>query len=162
MLVIADTSPLIALVNIDQIKLLPALFGEVTLPQLVADELEAARRPQGVREFIARPPVWLHVRSPSVIESIPLLQPAESAAISLARELNADLLLIDEILGRKAAVDRKLKITGTIGMLELAASAKMLDLEEAFDRLRLTDFWISGKLLDQRLAMFRAKKPPKP
>jgi predicted nucleic acid-binding protein len=161
MLVIADSSPLIALVNIGQINVLPTLFGDVTIPRLVADELAGARRPQLVRDFIASPPVWLYVRSPSVIESIPLLQPAESAAISLARELSADLLLIDEIQGRKAAAARNLKITGTIGILELAASAKLIDLQEAFDRLKQTDFWISHKLLDQRLAMFRGKNPPK-
>jgi predicted nucleic acid-binding protein len=162
MLVIADSSPLIALVNIRQVNVLPKLFGDVTIPRLVADELASARRPQAVRDFIASTPSWLHLRSPSVIESIPLLQPAESAAISLARELNADLLLIDEVQGRKAAAARKLKITGTIGILELAASAKLLDLQEAFDRLKQTDFWISHKLLDERLALFRSTNARQP
>lgn len=157
MLVIADSSPLIALVNIGQVNVLPTLFGDVIIPQLVADELASTRRPQAVRDFIANTPSWLHLRSPSVIESIPLLQPAESAAISLARELSADLLLIDEVHGRKAATARNLRITGTIGILELAANDKLLDLQEAFDKLKHTDFWISHKLLDQRLAMFRAK-----
>lgn len=162
MLVIADSSPLIALVNIDQIGLLPTLFGDVAIPRQVANELGSSKRPQIVRDFFATLPTWLHVRSPSMIESIPLLQPAESAAISLAMELKADLLLIDEIHGRKAATDRNVKITGTIGILELAASGKLLDLEQAFNRLKRTDFWVSHKLLDQRLALFRANNIRKP
>lgn len=40
---------------------------------------------------------------------------------------------------------------GTIGVLELAATWHLLDLREAFDRVKRTDFWISHKLLDERL-----------
>jgi predicted nucleic acid-binding protein len=99
MLVIADSSPVIAIIGIGYVNVLPTLFGSVTVPTQVADELASARRPPSVRDFIQNRPAWLTVRSPLVVESIPLLQLAETAAISLVKELNADLLLIDEIQG---------------------------------------------------------------
>jgi len=39
MIVVADTSPLNYLVLIDEIDLLPAIFGQVLLPQAVFQEL---------------------------------------------------------------------------------------------------------------------------
>lgn len=158
MIVIADSSPLIALTNIGLVQILPSLFETVTIPPQVAGELAHSRRLPAVRDLIQNKPTWLDVRTPSSDEPIPLLQPAEVAAIHLATELNADLLLMDEIRGRKAALERRLKITGTIGVLEFAASRKLLDLKDAFDRLKQTDFWISHKLLEERLRLLQ--QPP--
>lgn len=119
MLVIADSSPLIVLINIGHVNALPELFGSIAIPPQVAAELTTARRPAGVRAFMATMPPWLIVRAPMMNAPIPLLQAGEIAAINLATEINADLLLIDEIQGRKAAFERKIKFTGTIGVLEL-------------------------------------------
>lgn len=38
-------------------------------------------------------------------------------AIALALELNAELLLINEQLGRQVAVDERLNVTGLLGVL---------------------------------------------
>ncbi|HQU41925.1 MAG TPA: hypothetical protein PK867_03900 [Pirellulales bacterium] len=96
MLIVADSSPLIVLINIGQVGLLPELFGEVVIPPAVAEELRADKRPPAVQAFIAAPPGWLIERVPAVVEPIPALHPGELAAISLAMELKADLLLIDD------------------------------------------------------------------
>jgi predicted nucleic acid-binding protein len=157
MIVIADTSPLIVLNSLGQTDLLPVLFGTVTIPPQVAEELADARRPQLVRDFIAKRPAWLRVQAPAVMEVIPLLQAGEAAAISLAQELNADLILIDEIEGRKAATDRKIRLTGTVGVLELPAHKGLIDLEDTFGLLKKTDFWISHKLLDERLKLYQKR-----
>jgi predicted nucleic acid-binding protein len=87
-----------------------------------------------------------------------MLHPGEVAAISLALELHADLLLIDEVLGRKAAAARSIRFTGTIGILELAADKGLIDLKEAFERVKKTDFWISHELLDTRLRLYLDRK----
>ncbi len=154
MLVIADSSPLIVLTHVGHVEILPRLFGGVTAPPQVAEELASGNRPQVVRDFIATKPAWLTIRQPARNDPIPLLHAGESAAIHLAKELNADLLLVDEVQGRKAAAERNIKLTGTIGVLELAATAKLLDLKDAFDKVKRTDFWISHKLLDARLELF--------
>jgi predicted nucleic acid-binding protein len=158
MLVVADSSPVIVLVNIGHINVLPMLFGQVVIPPEVAAELRQANRLPAVRRFMASAPLWLVERAPAIIEPVASLHAGELAAISLARELHADLLLIDEMEGRKAAADRQIPITGTIGVLELAADRGLLDLPEAFERVKGTDFWISHQLLDQRLALFVARR----
>jgi predicted nucleic acid-binding protein len=56
MLVIADSSPLIVLVNIGHIGVLPKLFGEVVIPPAVASEIAAPARPEVVREFSLHAP----------------------------------------------------------------------------------------------------------
>lgn len=160
MLVIADSSPLIVLINIGHVDVLPTLFGQVVIPPEVSAELHQPNRPQIVRDFLAVQPAWLRERMPVAIEPIPALHAGELAAISLARELKADLLLIDEVRGRKAAADRHIPYTGTIGVLELAADKGLLDLQAAFERIKLTDFWISHELLDERLKLHLARRPP--
>ena len=87
MIVVADSSPLVVLVNIGHVRILPALFREVVIPPQIAAELADARRPQSVRDFIADRPPWLYVRTPACVELIPDLHEGECAAISLAREL---------------------------------------------------------------------------
>lgn len=151
MLIVADSSPLIVLIEIGHIEILRDLFIEVIVPPQVLDELRSSRRPKPIRDFVRSLPQWISERAPSVVEPIPHLHPGESAAIALATELNADLLLIDELEGRRVAFERRIPLTGTIGVLELAADRRLLDLRQAFERVKASSFWISERLLDQRL-----------
>ena len=160
MLVVADSSPLIVLINIWHVDVLPRLFGQIVIPPEVSAELHQSERPQAVRDFIASRPTWLLERAPVAIEPIPALHAGELAAISLAQELKADLLLIDELRGRQAAADRHIPFTGTIGVLEFAADQGLLDLQHAFMRVKETDFWISHELLDERLKLYLARRRP--
>jgi predicted nucleic acid-binding protein len=164
MIVVADTSPLVALINIHHVEVLPRLFGAVLIPPAVLTELAAPPRPPAVRSFAGQPPGWLEVRTPARVETTPGLHPGEAEALSLAAEVRADLVLLDEKEGRRIATERHLLVAGTIGVLERAAAERLLDLREAFDRLRATDFWVSPALLDARLTAFeqgqaRAREP---
>jgi predicted nucleic acid-binding protein len=49
MLVIADSSPIIALISLGRVDILPRLFGQIVVPPAVAAELGAAARSQAVR-----------------------------------------------------------------------------------------------------------------
>jgi predicted nucleic acid-binding protein len=77
MLVIADSSPLIVLVNIGHIEVLPKLFGEVVIPPAVATEIAAPARPQAARDFAAARPAWLRVQAPITVQLIPQLHQGE-------------------------------------------------------------------------------------
>lgn len=154
MIVVADSSPLVALTNIEQLSILPRLFGTVTVPPQVILELASAKRPLSVRALAEAPPEWVLVRLPILNPAIEHLHAGETAAINLATELRADLILIDEQRGRQAATERHLRPIGTVGLLERAALQGWLDLREAFGKLRTTDFWVSESLLDERLQAF--------
>jgi predicted nucleic acid-binding protein len=142
MLVVADSSPLIGLVKIGHVEILSSLYGSVVIPREVAGELSSPKRPPEVQAFIAAPPNWLTIRSPSSVEEIEGIDLGERAAISLAQELNADLLLIDETRGREAAIARNIRTARTAAVIFDAANAGVIaDLREAFDRLRGTNFF---------------------
>jgi len=50
---------------IGRIDILPAIFGGVVVPIAVATELSRSATPQVAREFIANPPGWLRIETPS-------------------------------------------------------------------------------------------------
>ena len=81
---------------------------------------------------------------PNGLEVVSLKQPVDSAlahleagereAISLASELQAILLLMDERDGVTIARHRGLKVVGTLAALDLAAAHGLLDLQTMVDR----------------------------
>jgi len=149
MLVVSDASPFVALVKIKLVDMLPKLYGSVVIPGEVAAELADSSRPQEVRSFIASAPAWLNVREPKDIENIAGIDAGERAAISLARELKADILLIDEVRGREAAIARNIRTLRTTAMMLDAANAGAIpDLKAAFDRLKATNFRVKPETLD--------------
>ena len=65
MSVIADTGPINYLILIGEIEVLPGLYHRVTIPPSVCEELGRSGAPEPVRTWIARPPAWLEVLSPT-------------------------------------------------------------------------------------------------
>lgn len=121
-MVVADTSPLNYLVLINQIHLLPELYGRVFSPTSVLDELRAPETPETVRAWTARVPDWIEIRAAAGVADVGLarLHAGERDAILLALELHADALLMDERRGRDEAQKRELKVIGTLGVLAIA------------------------------------------
>jgi predicted nucleic acid-binding protein len=154
MLVVADSSPINILIRINHIHVLPTLFDRVVIPTEVAAELGRPRTPQMVKDFLAGAPGWLEVREPTYVEPIPRIDAGERAAISLARELHADLLLVDDWEARQAAVEHQVAIIGTIGVLEMAGIRGLIDLREAISRIQQSDFRVSDELIEQVLHRF--------
>ena len=155
LLVVADTSPLNYLVLIGQVEILPALFERVFVPQLVRNELADNEAPESVRRWIATPPSWLEIVPADHENSDPellRLDDGERAAILLAIRIEADLLLIDDRDGVNVARSRGFAVTGTLGILDLAATRGLIQLKEAIERLKQTSFRYPPKVLDALLA----------
>jgi predicted nucleic acid-binding protein len=72
----------------------------------------------------------------------------------LGLHLGADLILIDERKGAAAARRKGLPLTGTLGLLILAAQRQWLDLADAFASLRRTNFHCSEDLLQSLLSRY--------
>jgi len=93
MIVIADTTTLNYLILIDLTRILAELFGQVVIPQAVLNELQSPQAPEEVREWFAHCPDWLVVREvPQPDPTLAHLDPGEREAITLAQELQADLI----------------------------------------------------------------------
>jgi predicted nucleic acid-binding protein len=158
-LVVADTSPLNYLILIEAVDLLPKLFKHILIPAAVYAELTHADAPELVRGFAARKPAWLEVRpdpqrANDEVEN-PNLDEGERAAIELATSIGADLILMDDRAGVAAAYRRGLAVTGTLGVLDLAARRGLIDLAYSLTRLRATNFRYRPEILDELLAQHR-------
>lgn len=149
MIVVADTSPLNYLIQVECEALLPKLYGRILIPPGVVEELDRAGAPAAVRAWLAALPEWVET-SPLRLPpspSLAFLDLGEREAIQLAEEQNAGLLLIDERKGRLEAKRRGLDTTGTLGVLLDAGDQGLIDPEPAYRRLlRKTTFRSSPAL----------------
>ena len=150
MIVVADSGPLHYLGLLGEIDLLRRLYGAISIPTAVAKELLAARTPAVVSEWIASPPSW--IRFEVVVDrDDPLLggtlDAGESKAIVLASRMHADLVLLDDLVARREAQVRNLRVTGTLGILRAAAELDLIVVTDAVARLQTTNFYFDEELV---------------
>ena len=122
MIVVSDTSVLTSLIHVGQLGLLRELYGSVLIPSAVQRELLRSHRM--LPSFLEVCEVLNHEM---VVRLKADLDLGEAEAIVLAKETRADLLLIDEKLGRQAAMREGLRITGLIGVLVEAKRQRKID-----------------------------------
>lgn len=152
MTIVSNTSPISYLVLIGAEEMLPALYGEVLIPEAVRRELGHPQGPESVRNWVEVSPPWLSVeniraRSGEREEtSLQSLDPGEREAIILARQEEAGILLIDEQAGRQVARNFDLEVTGTIGVLGAAVKNGHVDAAPVVKALRDTTFRASPDL----------------
>jgi predicted nucleic acid-binding protein len=136
MIVIADTSPLRYLVLVDRIDILPGLFGRIVVPMAVIQEMTHPRSPGPVRTWAASPPGWLEVMSPAEVFEVPGLGMGERQGISLAQEIEAEALLMDDRDAVREARRRGFPVLGTLAILDAAADRGLVtDLRQTLARL---------------------------
>jgi predicted nucleic acid-binding protein len=140
MIVVSDTTPLRYLAVIGGLDWLQALFGHVVCPPEVLAECRNENAPAPLRTWADSPPSWLRIMPVSTgVRALPieaLLDVGETAALCLALELHADLVLLDERRGRAVATQLGLPLTGTLGVLVEAALHGLMDFESALTLLR--------------------------
>lgn len=129
MIVVSDTSALSALFLIHRIDILPDLYGQVIVPPAVMRELLELEAQFGKDLSGIKSAPWLTITPVTNVALFQkyrkVLDEGESEALALMHELSADLLLIDEMLGRKIAQFEGIAHTGVLGVL-LSAKAKGL------------------------------------
>ena len=147
MIVVSNTSPLMNLAVINQLKIIEQLYGKVIISEEVSDELSDA----GIGKHIEQNP-WIEkhrVKSKGLADSLKLeLDAGEAEAIALAIELKADLLLIDERRGRNIASRFGQKCNGIMGMLiEAKHKGIITSVKPIVDALMVNaGFWVSNDL----------------
>ncbi len=154
MLAIADASPIHYLLLIGHMTILPSLYDQIIVPEVVVTELQHPQTPETVRVWIETRPGWLDVRQPRLTpsETMGHLGAGERDAILLFRELAADVVLMDDLSGRAEASRQRVVTTGTLGLLETASLRGLLDLPVAVSRLLTTNFRVAQAIIDDLLA----------
>jgi hypothetical protein len=150
-LIVADSSPLITLLNIGRFNLLGKLFTHIIVPSMVAEEVGRGETSDSV---------WFTMQQSGFVRlvilpadqrlSVLLLQidPGESEAILLADQLKLPLL-IDDKAGRKMASLMGLKITGLVGILgalKKQGEITSTEMPEILDALEKVEFRLSVHL----------------
>jgi predicted nucleic acid-binding protein len=151
---VSNTTPLRYLIAIEQEHLLGQLFEKVFVPVAVHEELTDSRTPENVRARIIAMPDWLEIRNVQETRTATLpvtLHRGERQAILLAEEMRADVLLIDEQIGRMIALSRNLPLSGTLGILERADRMGFVsDFRNVLQRLKTSGFFL-GETLERHL-----------
>ena len=156
MIVVSNASPLAALSFIRQLYLLHDLYGTILIPEAVWQEVPVSGAEQPGRDAVLKAD-WIERRSVATRQLVrALLQdldPGEAEAIALAVEVSADLLIIDERLGRRTARHFGLDVIGAIGVLVDAKHREIIpEVRIYLDKLRdVAGFRISNALYQRVL-----------
>jgi predicted nucleic acid-binding protein len=156
MSIVSNASPLIGLARLGQLKLLLQLYGDLTIPEAVWQEvvLEGAGQP-GAEEIETAG--WIQVQPVANRELVQALRQdldaGEAEAIALALEVGAEFLLMDECLGREVAQHLDVRCVGLIGVLIEAKRKGLIgEIRTLLDALRdVAGFRISESLYQRVL-----------
>lgn len=158
MIVVADTTPLNYLIQLGYPEVLRELYGRVLVPPAVLTEMRHPDAPPEVQAWAGSPPVWLEEMQVTHLDTTLAeeLGMGERQAISLALELHADVLLIDELAGRRQAEKRQLLVTGTLAVLLQASLRGHCEFPQAVIQLRRYGFWVSASTEALMLARYKS------
>lgn len=151
MTIVSNASPLIGIARIDKLDLLRELYGELVIPEAVWHEVVVRGAGQPGAEQI-KASGWInqaHVENRTLVQVLSQdLDVGEAESIALALEVQAEILLMDERLGRETADHLGLRYIGVIGILVQAKHKGLIDrIEPSLKALRdLAGFRVSDEL----------------
>lgn len=126
MLVIADTSALVALAACDALSLLDRLFQNVRVPPAVLRECTVPGKPEAERlEDYLRSRV-VEVPLKEYVIAVAGLGHGELEAMALYKRLHADYLLVDDYRARKVARLNRIEVVGSLGILLRAKESGLI------------------------------------
>jgi len=148
-MIIGDSSALIALSVVDKLELLEALYENLFVPQAVYNEVTQVGRPQSdkLKKFLQN-----RVKVVDLNLTKLGLGLGELEAITLYKELDADVLLIDDNRAKKYAVLNDVKVIGSLGILIKAKENGLIEkVKPLLEGIMKSEVYISEKLMLQVL-----------
>lgn len=148
MIIVANTTPIISLASIGRLDLLEKVLGKIIIAQAVYDEIKAKRNYAYYEidkaNFIEVRQIQGHLYKDFLLKELDL---GEAETIILAKELNANFVIIDENLGYKMANSSGLSVVRTLAIL-LKAKEKgfVTELKPLLDEMILKGRWYSNAI----------------
>ena len=146
--VVSNTTPIISLLKLNKLEILKDLYGQICIPLAVYKEIEAGKSKGYYQDLLQVDWILISkVANGQTVTPFPDLDAGEAEAIVLAIETSADLIILDERLGRFHAKHAGLNVTGTIGILIKAKKQGLIkELRPLLTELTEKEVWISDKL----------------
>lgn len=144
MILIADSSALVALSIVNKLDVLEKLFGEVYVPRAVYDEVSQENKAESYKLKNYCKDRVLDIESSANFNIT--LGKGESEGIVLYTEQNADFLLCDDKKAKKFAQSFGLKVIGSLGILLKAKEAELIaEIAPLIEILRGSRIFIDDK-----------------
>lgn len=153
MILIADSSALIALAVCNSLELLDKLFQEVKVPYEVFKEVtkESKKESEVLHDYLKDKILEVEIDTNIIIRD-GTLELGELEAMTLYKQMNADWLLVDDKRARKIAEINQIKIIGSLGVLLLGKNKGFIkNLNEVIEILKKSDIFFSEKLFQKIL-----------
>ena len=147
--VIVNSTPVIGLANIGKLDVLRQMYGAITIPQAVFDEIKS---PSVQRQVNANRD-WIRVEQINDASQKQMyrakLHAGEVEVMILAQEKKADLVILDDNAAKKTAKFLGLRVIGTLGILVLAKKRGYIkEVSPVLDALKRDGFFVSNDLCD--------------
>ena len=149
-MIVTNSTPLIGLTRIGSLNILEKLYGRIHIADGVYEELVVKRKNKiGVEEI--KKADWIireQIKDSLASETLQTeLDRGEAETIVLARELSADLVIVDEHKARRVCKHLRLKVIGTVGVLLDARRRGIIkEVRPFLDKLRSSQFWMNDDL----------------
>jgi len=152
MKIVSNTTPIISLASIGQLSLLTDLFGKIYIPQAVYNEIKY-KKSYGYQEIDNIDFEVVTIQGNDYLGFLlNELDKGEAEAIFLAKELNADMLIIDERMGYKIAQSQNLYSIGTLTVLQVAKEKQLIaKVKPLLDEMIQKGRWYSKAVYKQFL-----------
>lgn len=155
MIIVSDSTILIGLAKVDRLDLLREAFYEIYVPEEVFKEVtDRGIDKPGAQDI--RKSAWIKVRTVKDRTQVNLLMASidkgEAEVLALSKEMEAELVLLDEEKARKSAVIAGFNVVGLLGILVLAKKLELLDeIKPLIEELGRKKFRISDVIIAEAL-----------
>ena len=155
MILVADSSALIALAVCNSLNLLDLLFTEVKVPRAVFVEVskKSKKEADSLAHYLEDKIIDVEIDRNYIIKE-GTIEIGELEAMTLYKQLAANWLLIDDRRARKIAELNQIKIIGSLGVLLLGKKKGYLTtIKSKIDILKNSDIFFSEELLQNTLTL---------
>ncbi len=154
MILVADSSALIALSICDGLHFLDALYGAVLVPETVFGEVTQSDKPEAQQLSVYLQDKTRKVDMRAYVYLDAFADAGETEAMLLYKQLSADKLLIDDRRGRKVAKINNIRTIGSMGVLLSAKKAGLIpEIAPLIGRLTGSRIHISPTLVHTVLSL---------
>ena len=159
--VIVNSTPLIALCHVNQLNILNELYGEVIIPRAVYDEI-SVKKDSVCKKIVDESLEWIHIQKIQNVMAKAMfksqLHDGEVEVMILAKEQNADVVIIDDQNAKKYAKYLELPVTGTLGILIKAKQVGYIpELKPLLDVMVQNGIYIKNSLIEHCLELVGEK-----